>query len=202
MSKIVVISFPEDFLICCSGTIIRQLENRNEVILLIIKKQKASRSVSIINEIKKNIKSIKIEILQKLDLSAITQDNVSQIQNFINKYNPDLVIIPFNKSKDVERRILSDSSILACKRISNILMYDAQENPLFMPSIFYNITNNIGKKQHICTNIKNGKAKQNFMKLTESSNIKNKITDVKVKFFEPYQSLRIILDSDVMRNCC
>jgi hypothetical protein len=202
VSKILVISFPEDFLICCSGTIIQQLENHNEVILLIIKKQKASVSVSIINEIKKNIKSIKIEILQKLDLSAITQDNVNHIQNFINKYNPDLVIIPFNKSKDVERRVLGDSSILACKRISNILMYDVQENPLFMPSIFYNITNNIEKKQQMCTNIKNGKAKQNFMKLTASSNIKNKITDVKGKFFEPYQSLRIILDSDVMRNFC
>ena len=200
MSKIVVIAFPEDFLVCCSGTMIQQLENRNEVILLIIKKQKSPEFLSIINKIKKNMKSIKIEILQKLDLSTITQYNVNHIQNFINKYNPDLVIIPFNKAKDIERRILSSSSVLSCRGISNILMYDVQKNPLFVPSIFYNITNNIEKKQQMCTNIKNDEIKQNFMRLTKSSDIKNKITDAKIKFFEPYQSLRIILDSDVMRN--
>lgn len=200
MSIIVVISFLEDFLMCCSGTIIQQLKNDNKVILLIIRKQKSPKFQLNINEIEKYIKLTKVEIIQNLDLKRITQDNVNNIQNFIEKYNPDLVIIPSYKAKNTERGIVGGSSVLSCRKISNILMYDVEENPLFVPTVFYNITNNIKKKQQVISYIKNVKIKKNFMKLTKSLHKKTRITDYNKKFFESYQSLRIIIDSDVMRN--
>ena len=200
MFRIIIICFPEDFILCCSGTLLKQIQKGHEVILLTIKKKNSSRHISKINELFNDNKLGQIEFLKDLDLSTITQDNVKKIQIFIDKFKPDMVIMPFNKAKNNKRKILGSSSILACRKISNIMMYEIQENSLFTPSIFFNISINYKRKLELCHGTITNKSKQHFSKLIKSLKIKNKISHNKTKSYEPYQSFRILLDSDIIRN--
>jgi hypothetical protein len=78
-------------------------------------------------------------LIQPFDYSAITQANADAVNVHIKDIKPSLVIIPSWKSLNYRRRILARVSLIACRGIGTILMYelDTANNTDFVPSLIF-----------------------------------------------------------------
>ncbi|MFL6309127.1 MAG: hypothetical protein ACJ70T_03910 [Nitrososphaera sp.] len=76
--------------------------------------------------------------IDTFDYSAITQANADAVNTYIKEVKPSLVIMPWWKSSDNMRRILSRVSLIACRGIGTILMYElGTENRDFVPTVIF-----------------------------------------------------------------
>lgn len=71
----------------------------------------------------------------RFDYSSVTQDNALVLNSIIRQVIPELVIIPSQKSNNHKHNVLSKTSLIACRGIGNILMYDFSNNAKFSPNI-------------------------------------------------------------------
>lgn len=78
-----------------------------------------------------------IHFVQGFDYSAITQANANKINAFIKKINPTVVLMPHWKSINPDLVILARTSLVACRGIGSILMYEPNDNSNFMPTILF-----------------------------------------------------------------
>lgn len=72
---------------------------------------------------------------EKFDYSSVTQDNALVLNSIIRQVVPELVIIPFWKSHNYKHRVLSRTSLIACRGIGNIIMYEFSNNTKFNANI-------------------------------------------------------------------
>ena len=77
--------------------------------------------------------------IERFDYSAITQANADAVNSIIKNIKPSLVIMPSWKSPNHKRKILARSSLIACRGIGSILMYelDASNTSLFNPTVIF-----------------------------------------------------------------
>lgn len=77
--------------------------------------------------------------ISTFDYSAITQANADSVNVYIKDIRPSLVIMPSWKSLDHDRKILARVSLIACRGIGTILMYepDTANNTDFVPSVIF-----------------------------------------------------------------
>ncbi len=66
--------------------------------------------------------------IDRFDYSAITQANADAVNLIIKTVKPTLVIIPSWKSPNDKRKILARTSLIACRGIGTILMYELDPN--------------------------------------------------------------------------
>jgi len=79
-----------------------------------------------------------ILIMEKRDYStAVTQENASALNLHIKRISPEIVIMPFWKSKSEIHRIVSRTALIACRGIGSIFMYEPAKNPDFMPTVSF-----------------------------------------------------------------
>jgi len=77
-------------------------------------------------------------VIERFDYSAVTQANANAVNSFINNFRPSLVIMPSWKSLNHNRKILARTSLIACRGIGTILMYEVDtSNRNFNPSIIF-----------------------------------------------------------------
>jgi hypothetical protein len=60
--------------------------------------------------------------------------------SFLKTINPSLVIMPFWKSHNQRRKILANTSLIACRGIGSILMYEPGRNRGFQPTVHFEIS--------------------------------------------------------------
>jgi len=76
--------------------------------------------------------------IEKFDYSTITQLDADAVKSYIQHLEPSLVIMPSWKSPNNNRRILSRTSLIACRGIGTILMYELDaNNASFSPTITF-----------------------------------------------------------------
>jgi hypothetical protein len=77
--------------------------------------------------------------VKTFDYSAITQVNADAVNAYIKDIKPSLVIMPSWKSPNHNRKILARVSLIACRGIGTILMYepDIANNTNFFPSVIF-----------------------------------------------------------------
>lgn len=147
------------------------------------------------NKIQKTIEKsgIEINMIENFDFLITTQNNVKLIQKYIDKYKPDTIIIPHNKSKKKEKSVLGSSSILAGREIKNILMYETDKIIDHTPTIFHKI-HDVEKTKIQWINMFNENQKniyKLFLKKIQGINKKNSSEYEKI---EPYHSFRMVLE--------
>lgn len=77
-------------------------------------------------------------IIDKFDYSAITQVNADAVNSYIKNVKPSLVIMPSWKSPNHFRKILARTSLIACRGIGTILMYELDaNNTSFNPNVTF-----------------------------------------------------------------
>ena len=81
--------------------------------------------------------------IDRFDYSAITQANADAVNLIIKTVKPTLVIIPSWKSPNDKRKILARTSLIACRGIGTILMYELDpNNTSFNPTIEFDASVN------------------------------------------------------------
>ncbi len=81
--------------------------------------------------------------IDRFDYSAITQANADAVNLIIKTVKPTLVIIPSWKSPNDKRKILARTSLIACRGIGTILMYELDpNNTSFNPTIAFDASVN------------------------------------------------------------
>jgi hypothetical protein len=76
--------------------------------------------------------------IDRFDYSAITQANADAVNSIIKNVKPTLVITPSWKSPNHRRKILARTSLIACRGIGTILMYELDaNNESFNPNITF-----------------------------------------------------------------
>jgi hypothetical protein len=77
-------------------------------------------------------------IIDAFDYSAISQVNADAVNSHIKNVKPSLVIMPSWKSPNHLRMILARTSLIACRGIGTILMYELDaDNTSFNPNITF-----------------------------------------------------------------
>lgn len=133
----------------CFGTILKFIQDGHKVYLLIVtKKSKNVKTVTALCDFWKKVGTSDISFNNKFDLSSVTQENVRILRSFIEPINPDLAIFPSSLSASKHKSVLGRSSILACRGVPNILMYDKNHTSSFLPKM-YSVINNTKMKQKI-----------------------------------------------------
>jgi hypothetical protein len=80
-------------------------------------------------------------LIETFDYSAITQISADAVNLHIKHVQPSLVIMPSWKSPNYERRILARASLIACRGIGTILMYELDTNNIsFVPNIIFEVS--------------------------------------------------------------
>jgi hypothetical protein len=78
--------------------------------------------------------------IDRFDYSAITQANADGVNSHIKNVKPSLVIMPSWKSPNHKRKILARTSLIACRGIGTILMYELDANNIsFNPNIIFEV---------------------------------------------------------------
>jgi hypothetical protein len=84
-------------------------------------------------------------LIDSFDYSAITQSNADAVRMHINNIYPSLIIMPFWKSPNHMRRILARTSLIACRGIGSVLMYELDaKNTSFNPTVIFKMSEEPG----------------------------------------------------------
>jgi hypothetical protein len=90
-----------------------------------------------------------IFIIETFDYSAITQTNADEVNLHIKHVKPLLVIMPSWKSPNYMRRILARVSLIVCRGIGTILMYEFDTNNIdFVQNIIFEVSAEPASIQH------------------------------------------------------
>jgi hypothetical protein len=140
----VICCAPSDILSTCQNTI-RSLNIRGYKVYAIIASSddpKSSSAVEILNISQMTAIGIKHTFLiERFDYSAITQANADIINSFIKNVQPTIVIMPSWKSPNHKRKILARTSLIACRGLGTILMYEPDSNNTsFTPNIIFEVS--------------------------------------------------------------
>jgi hypothetical protein len=114
--------------------------------------------------------------IDRFDYSAITQANADAVNLIIKTVKPTLVIIPSWKSPNDKRKILARTSLIACRGIGTILMYELDpNNTSFNPTIVFDASVNTSLIQQQST--KNNGDDNNYAKEISRLSINQGETD-------------------------
>jgi hypothetical protein len=114
-------------------------------------------------------------LLDRFDYSAVTQSNADAINSYIKSVKPSVVIMPSWKSLNHFRKILARTSLIACRGVGTILMYELDANNTgFNPNITFEGSVELSLKQQkqLHTNILREKA-------TTAITAQDEINDIK-----------------------
>lgn len=171
VKKIVVVApHPDDELLGAGGTISKFINQGTEVHILLVGGHlppvyKPDQYKKTKQEAIKAFKFLKITSYQFLDIPATTFNLVPKhkfngnITSFIDKINPDMVLLPF-PDRHVDHRIVFDSTVVACRPLTNfspkfVLCYETLSEthwnvsgiePSFNPDFFIDISSFIESK--------------------------------------------------------
>jgi hypothetical protein len=140
--KVAVIGCTPSEIICaCNITISRLAKEGHRVYAIIASFDTSELSLSEIAKDQKLLAEIGITqtfLVDTFDYSAITQTDADAVNLHIKHVKPSLVIMPSWKSPNLMRRILARVSLIACRGIGTILMYELDTNNIdFIPNIIF-----------------------------------------------------------------
>jgi hypothetical protein len=145
MANVAVIGCAQsDILYTCKNTITSLTTRGHKVYAIIASSDepKSSSSAEIPNFSQMTAIGIKQTFsIEGFDYSAITQANADIINSYIKNVKPSIVIIPSWKSPNHKRKILARASLIACRGLGTILMYEVDaNNTSFTPNIIFEIS--------------------------------------------------------------
>lgn len=145
MMKVVVIGCATSEIISACRITITSLAKEGHMIYSIIAPSDESERSSFLPEIANvpQLDAIGITqtfLIDRFDHSAITQINADTVKSYIENIKPSLVIMPSWKSPNHIRKILARTSLIACRGIGTILMYELDaNNTSFNPNIIFEL---------------------------------------------------------------
>jgi len=151
MNVAVIGCAPSEIISACRVTISRLAKEGHKIYAIIAPldavELSSSSSPLSLSEVAKDQKLLveigitQIFLIETFDFSAITQTNADEVNLRIQHVKPSLVIMPSWRSPNYLRRILARVSLIACRGIGTILMYELDTNNIdFVPNIIFEVS--------------------------------------------------------------
>ncbi len=96
-----------------------------------------------------NVGVSQIHFVDGFDYSSITQANADKISACIKVISPLVVIMPHWKSSNYDHMILARTTLIACRGIGSILMYEINDNANFAPTIMFSSKGGSGIQAYV-----------------------------------------------------
>jgi hypothetical protein len=77
--------------------------------------------------------------VMNFDFRAASQQNVNLLRSLLDPLQPSMAIMPFLKCKAADQKILARSSLIACRGVQNLLMYNPDSSSSFRPQLVSNL---------------------------------------------------------------
>lgn len=146
MKRVVAIGSLDTFshlLMGCFGTLSKYAKHGDETCLIVTidpgheqaaksRRESIQRAARCINA--------KVQFVEGFNHTAVSQSNVTLLRSFIEPIGPSLAFIPFRKAVNSRQSILGSSGFLACRWITNILLYEVDANTNFAPTVFSSLS--------------------------------------------------------------
>jgi len=185
-------TFASDLEVGCFGTLCKYAKSGNEVHLIVDghRSEWTGRKVQAMRNSAKAINAADLIFMHQIDHSGVTQDNVSLLRLLMKRIKPSIAFIPSEKTND-QRMLLARSAIVACRDISNILMYEVEHSRDFSPEVYHIINEEILTKKS-CLELYGNKGKSLQKKLSIN---KLRARQVAIKgFVEAFECNTMLLD--------
>ena len=140
-------TFPH-LLMGCFGTLSRYSRNGDETYILVTMDARHDG----MDEQESRIDSVqiaarradisKVSFIEGFDHNTVSQNNVNLLRSYIESVNPLLIFMPARRATNPRQGVLGSCAFLACRWISNILLYEADKNPNFAPTVISNLSGN------------------------------------------------------------
>ncbi|MBI3638688.1 MAG: hypothetical protein HY223_00035 [Thaumarchaeota archaeon] len=176
----------------CIGTFEKFINSGHSVTLIIADNKKQPRLSNTIKELYKNSGISKVHFVTNFDFSKVTQNNVNLINSIIDKINPSLAVIPSIKTCDKRKTVLAKSSILACRKIKNILMYKTGKKETFSSDVFFITCTNFSQNKILSSHQKKNIPNKNFEKTSNPAPMIYRFNST-AKHIESFESHRMVL---------
>jgi len=171
---------PSDILSACHITIASLAKEGHRIYAIVASsgESESSSSSSTENTSVQQLAAIGVTqtfLIDRFDYSAITQSNADAINSYIKSVKPSVVIMPSWKSLNHFRKILARTSLIACRGVGTILMYELDPNNTgFNPNIRFegSVELSLKQQQQLDTNILREKATTAITAQDEISDIK------------------------------
>ncbi|HET6457650.1 MAG TPA: hypothetical protein VFG24_02080 [Nitrosopumilaceae archaeon] len=188
---------PLDLQTNCAGMFEKFINSGHSVTLIIADNKKQPRLSNTIKELYKNSGISKVHFVTNFDFSKVTQNNVNLINSIIDKINPSIAVIPSIKSCDKKKIVLAKSSILACRKIKNILIYKTGKKETFSPDVFFIPSTNSLQNKILSSHQKKNISKKNFGKTSNPAHVLYRFnsTDKGIESFESHRM--VLLENDL-----
>jgi hypothetical protein len=199
---------PSEIISACQLTISRLVKEGHKIYAIIPSSSNASESSPSSSAFSETLMVPKLAaigiagtfFIDKFDYSAITQINADAVNSYIKDVKPSMVIMPSWKSPNNMRRILARTSLIACRGIGTILMYELDaQNTNFHPTVTFEMSREPAFVQGTNNNLveKNG-AEQNEINVnafTKDSLLKSKASQTNhfKRLEEKFESHRTLL---------
>jgi hypothetical protein len=139
MEIVAIGGMPVDLEIGCLGTLSKFQKQGHQVSLVAVGKKNmwTKKMVNTFKELSTKIGTSQVYFTDRFDYSSVTQDNVNVLRSIIEPIHPSVAIFPFNMGNDRTSKIISETSLLACRSIENVLMYEIHKNKFFLPNVYF-----------------------------------------------------------------
>lgn len=187
---------PLDLEIGSFGTLSKYMKCGYQVHIIIVAGDNKDWTKLTLDKLKESCEKTRISdvhFADGFDYAAVTQENVSILGSIIKKIKPSIVIMPFWKAFNEKRKILARSSLVACRGIGNILMYEIDKNTHFLPSVYITISDEIPLKISCLQQYSSG---DNYRSMLRKINAQNRFYTKKVGINIPtevFESHRMLL---------
>lgn len=140
---------PSEIISACQLTISRLVKEGHKIYAIIPSSSNAAESSPSSSAFSETLMVPKLAaigitgtfLIDKFDYSAITQINADAVNSYIKDVKPSMVIMPSWKSPNNMRRILARTSLIACRGIGTILMYELDaQNTNFYPTVTFEMS--------------------------------------------------------------
>ena len=146
---------PDDIELGCSGTLLRHVNNKDKIYLLILTKGEASGDPDIRTE--ECYKSAEILCAEKIFFGELSDTKIEDgihtintIENIINKIKPDIIYSHSYKDTHQDHRNTSYATLSAGRRVKKILMYESPTSFIeFSPHVYIDIKKSFEEKKRI-----------------------------------------------------
>lgn len=139
---------PGDLEIGCFGTLSKYVKKGHQAYLIVASKSEQEWSEKKIKVMKESARKIRghLSLTDKIDYSAVTQDNVYFLRSLMHKIKPSVLFIPSEKANK-QRVILAKSALLSFRQTKLILMYEVGRHSNFSPCVYSIITDEVQIKK-------------------------------------------------------
>jgi LmbE family N-acetylglucosaminyl deacetylase len=138
-----------------------------------------------------------ISFVEGFNYDSVSQNNVNLLRSFIESINPSLVFIPFRRATNSRHGVLGSSAFLACRWVTNILLYEVGKNPNFIPTVFSNLSDHDhAAKLKSIQEFNDNNAHWHLNKSDDAQQVLYDIANIvefNAKYLEAFESHRLVL---------